>query len=54
MITNICLKLYLVNMLSDRTVTDYSPVIFERKMRPVKAQVSQYVRLENGGIINFL
>lgn len=42
------------NMLSDRTVTEYSPVIFERKTRPVKAQVNQHVRLENGEIINFL
>lgn len=42
------------NMLPDRTVTEYSPVIFERKTRSVKARVNQFVRLESDEAITFL
>lgn len=42
------------NMLPDRSVTEYTPVIFERKTRPVKAQVNNFVRLENDEVITFL
>jgi CRISPR-associated protein Cas5h len=42
------------NMLPDRSVTEYTPVIFERKTRPVKAQVNTFVRLENDEVITFL
>ena len=41
-------------MLPDRSVTEYTPVIFERKTRPVKAQVNNFVRLENDEVITFL
>jgi len=42
------------NMLPDRTVTEYMPVIFERKTRSLKARVNQFVRLENDEAITFL
>lgn len=42
------------NMLPDRTVTEYTSVIFERKTRPVKARVNQFIRLENDEAITFL
>lgn len=42
------------NMLPDRTVTEYSPVIFERKHEPLTARVNQFVRLENDEAITFL
>ena len=42
------------NMLPDRTVTDYASVIFERKTRPLKARVNQFIRLENDEAITFL
>ena len=42
------------NMLPDRTVTEYEQVIFERKTRPVKARVNQFIRLETNETITFL
>jgi len=42
------------NMLPDRTVTEYTPVIFERKTRALKAKVKQFIRLENDEAITFL
>ncbi len=42
------------NMLPDRTVTEYMPVIFERKHKSLKARVNQFVRLENDEAITFL
>jgi len=42
------------NMLPDRTVTEYMPVIFERKHKSLKAKVNQFIRLENDEAITFL
>ncbi len=42
------------NMLPDRTVTEYMPVIFERKHKPLKARVNRFIRLENDEAITFL
>jgi len=42
------------NMLPDRTVTEYMPVIFERKHNALKARVNQFIRLENNEAITFL
>lgn len=42
------------NMLPDRTVTEYTPVIFERKAKSLKARVNQFIRLENDEAITFL
>ena len=42
------------NMLPDRTVTEYAPVIFERKHKSLKARVNQFIRLETNEAITFL
>ncbi|MCW4018975.1 MAG: type I-B CRISPR-associated protein Cas5b [Candidatus Bathyarchaeota archaeon] len=42
------------NMLPDRTITEYSPVIVERKANPLKARVKKFIRLENDEAITFL
>ena len=42
------------NMLPDRTVTEYAPVIFERKHKSLKARVNQFIRLETNEVITFL
>jgi CRISPR-associated protein Cas5h len=43
-----------VNMLPNRTVTEYMPVIFERKTRSLTAKVKQAIRLETDEVITFL
>lgn len=43
-----------VNMLADRTVTEYMPVIFERKTRSLTARVKQAIWLETDEAIAFL
>ena len=43
-----------VEMAADRTVKEYSSILFERNAHPIKAVVKNYVRLDNDGKIVFL
>ncbi len=43
-----------VEMADDRTVTDYSEIIFERNGNPIRAENTLYWELEDGEHITFL